>query len=282
MRIIATGRGTSGSWQIRGAQLCGAIGATLAPSALHPYGFDAAILVKRPSPGLLERLQRAKLPIIWDVVDAYPQPAALAWTYAECSAWLRAQLDEIRPAAVVAATADMADDIARVSGVPTLWLPHHSRPGLRANPIYRDVRTVGYEGSDHYLGKWLHVMQEQCAHRGWRFRVNPAHLADLDIVVALRDAGGYAARFWKSGVKLANAIGSGTPAIIGAEMGCRELAPVGMHHAETAADVARLLDELEPQSVRQEMATAFAARAPSLALAAVAARYAHWLGGLSL
>lgn len=277
--ILVTGRGTSGSWRIRGEQLGEAIGATVLPSAIDVRGYRAAILVKRPSPGLVERLHRAGVPIVFDIVDAYPQPIGLTWDRAQCMAWLRAQVAEIRPVALVAATSAMAEDCAEL-GLPTLWLPHHSRPGMEINPGYPDVRKIGYEGGDHYLGRWLPLLEQECAHRGWRFIVNPPALAGLDIVVALRDAGGYAARSWKSGVKLANAIGSRTPAIIGHEAGCLELAPAGMTPVDTPARLRDALDRLSIADERARMIAAFDRAAPALTLERVAQDYAEWIKGL--
>lgn len=279
--ILVTGRGTSGSWRIRGDQLGEAIGATVLPSALDVRGYRAAILVKRPSPGLVERLHRAGVPIIWDIVDAYPQPGALTWDRAQCMAWLRTQVAEIKPMALVAATSAMAEDCAEL-GLPTLWLPHHSRPGVEINPGYLDVRKVGYEGGDHYLGRWLPLLEQECARRGWRFIVNPPALAGLDIVVALRDANGYAARSWKSGVKLANAIGSCTPAIIGHEAGCLELAPLGMTPVDTPAQLGEAMDRLSVADERFRMLRSFAAAAPSLTLESVARDYSEWIRSLPI
>ena len=281
MKLLVTGRGTSGSWQIRGVQLGQAIGATVQPAALNVAGYDAAVLVKRPSPGLVERLHRARVPIVWDIVDAYPQPAAFGWSRDQCMAWLRAQVAEIKPVALVAATEAMATDCAWL-GLPVLALPHHSRPAQALNAIHPEVRRIGYEGADHYLGRWLPLLEAECAHRGWRFIVNPPRLADLDIVVCLRDSESYAAMRWKSGVKTANAIGSGTPAITGREAGCREIAPPLTPSCWEYRDLANMFDRLEPRKTRQALASSYQSAAPALALPALAAVYREWLEGLPL
>ena len=44
MKILITGRGTSGSWKIRGEQLGQAIGATVAEQRVHVHDFHATIL----------------------------------------------------------------------------------------------------------------------------------------------------------------------------------------------------------------------------------------------
>jgi hypothetical protein len=278
---LVTGRGTSGSWAVRGEQLGRAIGASVVPAALDVAGYRAAILVKRPSPGLVERLHRASVPIVYDIVDAYPQPIGLEWDKAQCMRWLRAQVADIRPVALVAATAAMAED-CKEFGLPVLWLPHHYRPGMVANPGYGDVRKVGYEGGEHYLGRWLPLLERECHERGWRFILNPPSLSCLDIVVALRDASGYAAKEWKSGVKLANAIGSGTPAIIGNEAGCVEFAPSSVRSVDTAEQLKCEFDRLSQRSERDVMIRQFAEAAPSLSLGSISTRYAEWLRGLSI
>lgn len=253
-----------------------AIGATVTPARLDVKGFDAAVLVKRPSAGLIERLRREKVPIIWDVVDAYPQPAALDWTETQCKAWLRASVEHIKPVAIVAATAVMARD-CREFGVPVLWLPHHSRPDQQQTRIYPEVRKVGYEGSDHYLGKWLPVLQQQCAQRGWQFIVNPPALSCLDIVVALREATGYAAANWKSGVKMSNAVGSGTPVIYGAEAGCAEISHGAFDPVTTEQELSDQMTRLSQHRARAAMHANFLERAPALSLASTAAKYKDWL-----
>ena len=77
------------------------------------------------------------------------------------------------------------------------------------------VATVGYEGAD-YLGEWRERLEAACAARGLRFVVNPARYTDLDIVVLVRggEHASFLARSYKSNIKLANAYGSGTPALV--------------------------------------------------------------------
>ncbi len=65
---LITGKGTSGSWAIRGVQLGTAMDATVVPNARQLDGFDQIILCKRYTPELLERLRGRK--VIWDVIDS--------------------------------------------------------------------------------------------------------------------------------------------------------------------------------------------------------------------
>lgn len=273
MHVLITGKGTSGSWRIRGEQLGGVLGAAVVPNAVDVAPFDLVVLVKRPTAELLQRLHRADVPLIWDVVDAYPQPAGNAWGRARCMEWLTGQVKAIRPAGIVAATRAMAQDCEGF-GVPVLALPHHARPGLRQNPI-RPLNVLGYEGGQQYLGRWLPIIQRQCAARGLQFVINPAEVADVDILLALRDCDGYAPRHWKSNVKLANAQGSGTPVICNREAGYLETASGAEHWADDEAEMAAALDALTPTEARRTAAKVLHAAAPEIE--GIATTYLAWL-----
>jgi len=273
-RLLFTGRGTSGSWTIRGEQLGHALGANVIPDARHLGRFDLAVLVKRGTPDLLSYLRGAKLPVVWDVVDSWPQPLGNTWDRDTCMRWMRAQIKQIRPIALVAATQAMAADCAEF-GRPVLTLPHHARPGQRVNPIRARVRTVGYQGGPQYLGSWASVLDEACRARGWRFVINPVSLAELDIVVAVREPHGYAPRTWKSGVKAANAQGSGTPCILNREQGCIETASGAECWADTPEEMAAAFDSLIEQETRQRIAGQLLLAAPKLE--DIAKVYAAWL-----
>lgn len=276
--ILFTGRGTSGSWQIRGVQLGAALRGNVcpAPDVIPPC--DIAVLVKRPPAGLLERLHTAKVPVVWDIVDAWPQPHGNDWDRAACLAWLRQTVDAMRPAALVAATEQMARDCEEF-GLPLIALRHHARPKQEINPIRERVRRVGYEGSPHYLGPWRPSMERACKARGWEFIVNPPQLSDLDIVVALREAQGYAAREWKSGVKLANAQGSGTPCILSRAAGYTETASGAEKWADTMGEMNEALDALTPRKARAPLACTLHRAAPLLP--EISHEYGTWLQQLT-
>lgn len=275
MEILMTGRGTSGSWQIRGVQLGRALGATVMPEALDVAGYGAAVVVKRPTPELLRRLHLAEVPIVWDVVDAWPQPSGNLWSGHACRYWLRNMVEHVRPAGIVAATQEMARDLAALTDIPVLALPHHARPGLRRNPIRAEVHTVGYEGGEQYIERWRPLIEAECARRGWSFVTQPAELADVDIVLALRDSTGYAPRAWKSNVKLANAQGSGTPIVCCNEAGYRETQSGGEQWADTPEQMSAAFDALTPQSSRLEASRKLLAATPHLQT--IAETYASWL-----
>lgn len=273
MHVLITGKGTSGSWLIRGVQLGGVLGATVMPNAIDVAPYDLAVLVKRPTADLLQRIHRAGVPLIWDQVDPWPQPVGNRWDRARCMEWLVEQMRVIRPAGIVSPTEAMARD-CEAFGVPVLALPHHARPGLRQNPI-RPLKVLGYEGGEQYLGRWLPIIQRQCAARGLQFVINPAEVADVDILLALRDCDGYAPRKWKSNVKLANAQGSGTPVICNREAGYLETASGAEHWADEEGELAAALDALAPTAERR--AASQVLRAAALEIDGIAETYQSWI-----
>lgn len=271
-----TGRGTSASWQIRGEQLGEAIGETVRKDAtdVRAGTFGLAIVVKRLSYDLLQRLHKARIPIVYDVVDAWPQPVGNVWDEATCKAWLAQHIAQIKPIAIVAATKAMAKDCEGF-GVPVLALPHHARPNQAANPIRDQVRKVGYEGAAHYLGSWQKFMQDECDERGLEFSLNPESLSDVDIVVAIRHDSGYAPRHWKSNVKLANAQASGTPCIANRESGYWETKCGAECFADTHDEMIMALSTLASWESRKAAQMQMITQAPTLH--AVAKEYKQWL-----
>lgn len=220
MKILHTGRGTAGSWKIRGEQL----GEWVKPKAQLQAckNADWIVLVKKPSLYLMDRIHESGTPWVWDTVDPYPQPECSGWSRGQGVSWMKRKLEEYRPDGVIFATQRMADDCK--PEIPFTVIYHHHMPNIKVNPIRQEVKTVGYQGDPKYLGKWLSYVNRECKKRGWEFIINPKALADVDIVVAFRDHpwNGYVQKHWKSNVKLANAHGSGTPFIGQKECGYTE------------------------------------------------------------
>jgi hypothetical protein len=277
MNLLITGSGRSGSWQIRGEQLGAALGATVGVNSRDVAAFDLAVVVKRPPIELVERLRGAHVPIVWDVVDAWPQPDGNGWTRAQAIAWLAERLNWVRPHAVVAATQAMAEDIRHLSGLPVLALPHHARPGLVPTDI-RPLRIVGYEGSWRHLGNWQPWLEHACAEQRLTFVLNPPVGYEVDVWVALRELTGYPARSWKSNVKLANAQATGTPIICARESGYHETQSGAEIWADTPDEVRRGLAALRSIQHRRELSRVMLAAAPLLP--AIAAQYGKWLRSL--
>lgn len=278
MKLLVTGRGTSGSWKIRGEQLGAALGATVKQGVTESdcRGADVVYVVKRVNDRLLTALRRAGRPWVYDILDAYPQPLCSGWSRDEAIEWVHRQLRRMEPSAVVWPNARMREDCD--TGLPGMVLRHHHRPGIAVNPARPRVQVVGYEGATAYLGQWRAVIEQECARRGWRFVANPDRLADLDIVLAVRDGAGYAQIHWKSNVKLANAHGSGTPFVGERECGYLEAASGAEYWAEDRASLVMSFDWLASQATRQEVRARFLASAYTVEDAA--ADLADFLRGL--
>ena len=265
MKILFTGKGTSGSWQIRGVQIGHALGARVVPMAsLEDCKWaDVIVAVKRIPEGLLDNIRRSERPWAWDCVDAYPQPESTHWDKARSMVWLRSELARISPTLAIWANRRMAED-ARCGEV----IYHHHRPGIEVNPIREQMEVVGYEGSERYIAAWRPHLERECKKRGARFVVNPARLADLDVVVALRGQSGYPQASWKSNVKLANAHGSGTPFIGAMECGYGETASYAEYWADLPAELSAALDLLMEAGKRREIQKEFLKRAYTIEQAA--------------
>jgi hypothetical protein len=260
MKILVTGSGTSGSWTVRGEQIGRAMGATVKPRAelADMRAADVVLVVKRCPVSLHAALLASGRPWAYDIVDAYPQPGCNAWSGDESVAWLLTLLARLQPTTVIWPNHCMRRD----GGGAGVVVPHHGRPGIARNPIRERITLVGYEGSARYLdGGLAEAIEAQCRARGARFVINPAQLADVDVVVALRSAywHSYAASHWKSGVKLANAHASGTPFIGARECGYEEIATGAEHWADSPTEIGDALDALAPQEARAAIARRFLA-----------------------
>lgn len=277
--VIVTGNGKSGSWFIRGDQLGTAIGADVIPHAIPRTRYDVGIIVKRVDPRSVAAMHAQRIPIVLDIVDGWPQPGGNLWARDECMAWLRTHLKTLKPYAVVAATRAMKADVEELGYKgQVLALPHHARPGMAINPIREHIKVVGYEGGIQYLGKWLPIAEAECKARGWKFSVNPPELSEFDIVLALREADGYAPRMWKSNVKLANAQGSNTPFIGCPEAGYRETDNGSALWVNSRRDLGLALDQLTTWTMRTIVAEQLHDASPKLA--DVARTYREWLESL--
>ena len=187
MQLLFTGRGKSGSWQIRGEQLGQAIGATVKQgiTVADCKSADLIVVVKRATDPILEVIRKSGKPWVFDCVDFYPQPTCTLWHRDHAIEWVQTHLLSYKPNAIIWPNERMRRDCD--IGLPGMVLKHHHRPGIKANPIRKKVQAVGYEGSPAYLGEWRSRIDDECAKRGWQFIVNPHELANVDIVLAVRD-----------------------------------------------------------------------------------------------
>lgn len=218
--------------------------------------------------------------IVYDILDAWKQTPDMEWVQKGAVEWLRRHIARVNPDAMVFPTKQMQTDAA-FDG-PSLVLPHHARPSQKRNPIRPRVVKVGYEGDIRYLGPWRTTLERECMLRDWEFVHNPPSLADLDIVVALRGGvwDGYPSRRWKSGVKLANAIATGTPVICGLGDGYREIETGGEFWAGSEAAMDSVLDILSSQSERRWRSDVLYRFAPRVDIDTLAGQYLTWLRGL--
>ncbi len=279
MRILITGKGgKSGSWAIRGCQLGEAIGATVQPlaSAGDIETAGLVVVVKRTPLELIERIRAAGKRWVFDMVDCWPQPAGNAWNEDQAAKWLRRQLGDLRPDAVVFPTETMLADSAW-SG-PAIVLPHHAWPKYLPDVFHAKVRRVGFEGGEQYLGKWRKVIEDQCKRRGWEFVIN-GDLASCQIGIALRDTPGYPAPAWKANTKLANLQALGIPALCSPERGYFETRSGAERWAENRHDVERCFDAWAYIGARKLAREAMLLAVPTLEK--IAGRYRTWLHQLS-
>jgi hypothetical protein len=279
MNILFTGRGGAGSWTIRAEQIGAALGARVKALASREdcEWADVIVVVKRLPPDLLTRIRWSRKPWVYDVVDAYPQPQCGTWDRARSVQWLAETEGALRPNRMIWPNKQMQVD-ATADGWPVIY--HHHRLGIRRNPIRERVARIGYEGAASYLDGWMPAIERECRRIGAEFVLNPSHLADVDVVLALRDKNhaGYPQRAWKSNVKLANAHGSGTPFIGMPEPGYQETATGAEYWATSAAELGNALDWLAPQETRRSVSEKFLAAA--LPVEKVAAQYREFLCGL--
>ena len=278
--ILFTGRGSSGSWKIRGEQLGLALGAKVKPQATLEdcKAADLIVVVKRISPTLLDNIRRSGKPWVFDCVDFYPQPECSTWHRDHAIDWVRKSLSKLKPNAVIWPNERMQEDCGK--GYNGITLYHHHFPGIHRNPIREEVRAVCYEGSERYLGGWLRHILNECQAREWHFYVNASRIADSDIVLAIRDEkySGYAQRHWKSNVKLANAHGSGTPFIGPCEDGYSETATGFEKWCESPEMLKYAFDELESYDMRQKVGSAFIQN--KIDIQEIASQYRRFLNGL--
>jgi len=275
MTLLVTGKGSGGSWKIRGEQLGAALGAKVvpAPSQAEVEAGDPILVVKRPTDAILNRKTTA--PLVWDIVDAWPQPEGNEWKKDKLVAHVMQTAGRIRPDFMIAATRRMAEDL----GPDVFALRHHGRVYEKQNCIKEKVGVVAYEGSARYLGRWVEKVTAECVRRGWLFVINPKCLTEVDIVLALRDYPhkGYGTDHWKSNVKLQNAQNSGTPIICGRESGYQETASGGEEWADTPEELLRAFDKLSGQAER--LVAASLLRKQTYTAADAARDFTKWRAG---
>lgn len=268
MRVLIVGAG-KGSWTMRGLQLGAAIGArtTSAPTRDDWQWADVAILIKRAGRMYAHDAHAAGIPVVWDALDFWRQPAENHYGETDARRYLAAEIAAIRPALTIGATQAMAEACGGV------YLPHHSWAGLEPTAPREAVSVVAYEGNPVYLGSWASALSTACARRGWAFVVNPPDLRAVDILVGFRDGqwDGFMCRAWKSGVKVVNAITTGRPFISQPSAAVRELSPAGSI-VQTVDELDAAFDAWTPLAARSAAVDVCRLQAPAYRLGPIATR----------
>lgn len=251
MNVLFTGRGGAGSFEIRAVQIGAAMGARVKANASSEdiAWADVVVVVKKIPGDLLARVRASGKPWVYDVLDAFPQPEAGSWSADKARRWVQALMAGLEPDAVIWPSAGMQACAPYLRGTV---IHHHYRPGIKRNPIREKLQVIGYEGAPQYLAEWKPALEQAAAKIGARFVINPANLADLDVVVALRgkEHNGWVQRMFKSDVKAANAKGSGTPLICQRHQGYLDTATGGEVWTETSSDLTEAFAYLQPHGVR--------------------------------
>ncbi len=260
-----------GSWEIRGRQLGTAIGArvTTFPTAADWRWADLCIVIKRAWIPFALKARQARVPMVWDALDFWKQPAENSLSELQARALLKHTIAQVRPALTICATE------AQAAACGGIYLPHHSRPGLVPTPVRETVATVAYEGNPAYLGRWGHAIKAECERRGWAFVLNPHDLAQADLVVAFRDGpwDGWMPRQWKSGVKAVNAMAAGRPFLAQLSAAGEEIGPIGST-IEQPAHLRAVFDAWCAETIRSTAVTTSVFVEPvDYTLESVAARY---------
>lgn len=272
IRACFVGRQRKGSIEIRGRQVASwsSHWECRNETPPDPSRYDVVVAVKKPPGDLLDACRRAGVPCVLDVVDGWRQPVL---DPAEAVRTLRRTIAEYD--AVIYPCAAFAADFPHPCGHV---IYHHWRPTASQAPIRPRVETVGYEGGERYLGRWLPVLRRHSEAVGARFVVNPRDYRSLDVVVAVR-APPYddpLSTRYKSNVKMANAIGHGVPFLFMPEPAALETCPVPLIDGGFFADSRTFLDLLRamlPQHVRTDIAAQLTRARPLFSPSAIFARY---------
>lgn len=276
MNVLIVGAG-KGSYTMRAVQVGQALGArvTSGPTAHDWRWADVAILVKRCAPMYAGAARAAGVPVVWDALDFWQQPAQNGLDEAGAHSLLREWLRTVAPSMVIGATSAMTA-VCEASGVRAVTIPHHSWHDLTPTPPRREMRVIAYQGAPQFLGAWARTLMDLCAARGWTFLINPSDLRVADVLVSLRDGpwDGFMCRQWKSGVKAVNAVAAGRPLISQGAVGVIDCAAPWTHlTVETPAELERACDVWADQAHRVLAYEAACALAPQFTLSHIRQQY---------
>lgn len=258
MKITFAGHESKGAWVLRAKQIAPYLNARLDPNFTNNK-CDLLILVKKPEPPILKKIVKSKVPIIWDIQDSWPQTLTNNLSQSSREDFLNYYsdlLDKIKPKIIISATSQMKKDMEEL-GYRSVIINHHCRKDINLNPIRNELNIVGIEGNPKQFGNWIDRMTNICNKINLTFKYNLDTTKDklhlFDLVVNIRAHNGYGAKYWKSNIKLANAHGSGTPAICSREQGYLDNACGYERWADTEEEIIAAIEELRPYEVRKEI-----------------------------
>lgn len=251
MKVLIVGADAKGAFQMRGEQLGHAIGArvTLRPTATDWRWAEIVVLVKRAAMAWGHEARCLSVPVVWDVLDFWAQPAENQQPREYFLGLIARTRKFAGVGTLIGATRAMADDIGGV------YVPHHARLGLTPRPIRDRAQIVAYDGQRKYLGRWQPALEQACQSLGLQFVANPPSVADADVLVSFRDGrwDGWVCRQWKSGVKQVNAVVAGRPMLAQESAAHVEIAPV----CRTTDALCHLTESLERLTERDMREAAF-------------------------
>lgn len=281
VKVCFTSRSSAGAWQIRGLQIASMRSNWTAlnkPSDEDLERADLICVVKKPDSRVIERARRMGKALVFDIVDSWAQPDdGLKYTdVAKAREFFSKAWKSVDADGYIFPTRRMEERLGELVR-DRITIYHHCRPQIQRNPIRERVSVVGYEGGA-YLAEWAPRIERACAERGIRFVVNPPQYTDLDIVILVRggEHGTFLARQFKSNVKLANAIGSGTPALAHFEEMSAHDTDTGdvLFFTDQPGSFERQLDRLiEDLALRKEIHEHFLAAAPRYHIENIAAQF---------
>src|SRR5438132_31157 len=146
MKVLFTrsARKESGSWQIRGKQIADAIGglAVLNATDDHIRSADIIVIVKSFTRDLVNRIKKLGKPIVYDILDFWPQPEGNVWGREEAINQARYAILHSGASFIIASTHKMEEIDGNMPGVA---VPHHAMPSLTSQSIREKVIAVGYQ-----------------------------------------------------------------------------------------------------------------------------------------
>jgi hypothetical protein len=224
LRVCFTGKNTAGSWIIRGEQIAGqrdhweAINHTRF-SNKDIDRFDVFCFVKRPIPGLMEKLIRKRKVVVFDIVDSWGQPADSLGieSISQAQKYFQERWEKWPVHSFIFPNKTMRRDLDHL--VPhSTTIYHHYFPKLKPVKIKEKIETIGYEGNIRYIEGWVPQIEKIAKKMGAKFVLNPESIESIDIGIAARSNpyDNLLERRYKSNVKLANLYGAGVPALMSA------------------------------------------------------------------